>query len=123
MQGIRNRYAHATEDLSSVDDQWRDLDTIQRFSNAIGTTQSLLDRVAQLKTGLLKTGYTASLSRHPLDSMGRKYECVTPKSELFRKLNFYIILPIRNLQLLCFLHFALLEYRRYIMGSVTNDYD
>ena len=26
MQGIRNRYAHATEDLSSVDNQWRDLD-------------------------------------------------------------------------------------------------
>jgi len=55
MQGIRNRYAHATEDLSSVDDQWRDLDTIQRFSGAIGIAPALLDRIAKLKTGLLRT--------------------------------------------------------------------
>lgn len=54
MQGIRNRYAHATEDLCPVDDQWRDLDTIQRFSKAIGASAALLDRVAKLKTSLLQ---------------------------------------------------------------------
>jgi len=54
MQGIRNRYAHTTEDLPSVDDQWRDLDTIQRFSRAIGVNSTLLEQVAKLKTGLLQ---------------------------------------------------------------------
>jgi len=65
MQGIRNRYAHATEDLSSVDDQWRDLDTIQRFSGAIGATPALLDRVAKLKTGLLQTGLSPTPQSPP----------------------------------------------------------
>lgn len=56
MQGIRNRCAHTTEDLSSIDDQWRDLDTIQRFSGAIGADPNLLGRVSKLKVGLLQTG-------------------------------------------------------------------
>jgi superfamily II DNA or RNA helicase len=55
MQGIRNKYAHPSGETLSVDDQWRDLDTIQRFSAAIGAQKELLDTIGNLKTSLIQS--------------------------------------------------------------------
>ena len=54
MQGIRNRYAHASAEPAPIDDQWRDLDTAQRFAASINAPQNLLDTIANLKTTLLQ---------------------------------------------------------------------
>ena len=55
MQGIRNKYAHPSGEALPVDDQWRDLDTIQRFSAAIGAQKDLLDTIANLKASLIQS--------------------------------------------------------------------
>jgi ATP-dependent helicase HepA len=55
MQGIRNKYAHPSGEQLPIDDQWRDLDTIQRFSAAIGAQKEMLDRVGNLKASLLQS--------------------------------------------------------------------
>ena len=53
MQTIRNRWAHSGTEGFSVDDIYRDLDTLQRFASTINADESLLREVRAAKTGLL----------------------------------------------------------------------
>jgi hypothetical protein len=54
MQDIRNRDAHPSDETSVMDDYWRDLDTMQRFARAIGTSKEVLEKFHELKTSLLR---------------------------------------------------------------------
>ena len=53
MQTVRNRWAHATTEGLPVEDVYRDLDTLQRFSAIIGADDILLQEVRATKTALL----------------------------------------------------------------------
>jgi superfamily II DNA or RNA helicase len=53
MQTIRNRWAHATTEGFPVEDVYRDLDTLQRFSAVIEADDILLQEVRAAKTALL----------------------------------------------------------------------
>lgn len=55
MQTIRNRWAHATAEGFTLDDVYRDLDTLQRFAVVIGADEPLLQEVRAAKTALLAT--------------------------------------------------------------------
>ncbi len=53
MQTIRNRWAHATLEGFSVDDLYRDLDTLQRFSTMIEAGEEFVQIVKELKRSLV----------------------------------------------------------------------
>jgi ATP-dependent helicase HepA len=53
MQTVRNRWAHAGTQGFSVEDIYRDLDTLQRFSKVIDADEDLLQEVHATKTSLL----------------------------------------------------------------------
>ncbi|MFH1975012.1 MAG: helicase-related protein [Pseudomonadota bacterium] len=53
MQTVRNRWAHATTEGFPLEDVYRDLDTLQRFSAVIGADDILLQEVRASKTALL----------------------------------------------------------------------
>jgi ATP-dependent helicase HepA len=55
MQTIRNRWAHAGTEGFPIEDVYRDLDTLQRFSTVIGADDILLQEVRATKTALLAT--------------------------------------------------------------------
>lgn len=59
MQGIRNKYAHESGEPATVEDQWRDLDTAQRFAASIGANHNLLNTIAILKKRLFQPKYSA----------------------------------------------------------------
>ena len=53
MQTVRNRWAHATTEGFPLEDIYRDLDTLQRFSTVIGADDILLQEVRATKMALL----------------------------------------------------------------------
>jgi len=53
MQTVRNRWAHAATEGFPLEDVYRDLDTLQRFSAVIGADDILLQEVRASKTALL----------------------------------------------------------------------
>ncbi|MDA3808484.1 MAG: Swt1 family HEPN domain-containing protein [Thiomicrorhabdus sp.] len=53
MLTIRNRWAHADTEGFSVEDAYRDLDTLQRFSSLIKTDANFLQEIRIAKTNLL----------------------------------------------------------------------
>ncbi len=53
MPMVRNRWAHATPEGVSVDDCYRDLDTLQRFASAIDAKEALLQEIGTAKSSLL----------------------------------------------------------------------
>lgn len=53
MQTVRNRWAHVATDGFPVDDVYRDLDTLQRFSVVIEADDTILQEVRATKTALL----------------------------------------------------------------------
>ena len=55
MQTVRNRWAHATTAGQSLDDIYRDLDTLQRFSVVIGADEKLIQKLRTTKSTLLAT--------------------------------------------------------------------
>ena len=55
MQTVRNRWAHATTEGQSLDDIYRDLDTLQRFSVVIGADEKLIQELRSTKSTLLAT--------------------------------------------------------------------
>jgi superfamily II DNA or RNA helicase len=60
MQTVRNRWAHATTEGFPIDDVYRDLDTLQRFSTVIGADDILIQEVRDTKTALLAKGMRSS---------------------------------------------------------------
>lgn len=55
MQTVRNRWAHATTEVQSLDDIYRDLDTLQRFSVVIEADEKLIQELRSTKSTLLAT--------------------------------------------------------------------
>lgn len=53
MQTIRNRWAHESTEGISIDDEYRDLDTLQRFAVTIGADETFIQEVSSWKTSLL----------------------------------------------------------------------
>jgi ATP-dependent helicase HepA len=53
MQTIRNRWAHATAEEFSLDDVYRDMDTLQRFAVVIGADETLVQKIRSSKTALI----------------------------------------------------------------------
>jgi len=53
MQTVRNRWAHAGTEGFSVEDVYRDLDTLQRFASVIEADENLLQEVRARKASLL----------------------------------------------------------------------
>ncbi|NWH05626.1 DEAD/DEAH box helicase [Desulfobacter latus] len=53
MQTVRNRWAHADSKGVSVDDTYRDVDTLQRFAVVIGTEETLIRDLQETKTSLI----------------------------------------------------------------------
>jgi len=53
MQTVRNRWAHANTEGFPVDDIYRDLDTLQRFSVVIGADENLIQDLRETKAALL----------------------------------------------------------------------
>lgn len=49
-RSVRDRWAHASVEVFSNDDIYRDLDTIQRFALIINAKDSLIEEIRQLKT-------------------------------------------------------------------------
>ena len=53
MQTVRNRWAHAGSEGFPVDNVYRDLDTLQRFTTVIEADEALLQEIRSTKTSLL----------------------------------------------------------------------
>jgi ATP-dependent helicase HepA len=53
MQTVRNRWAHAPTEGFSVEDVYRDLDTLQRFAKVIEADENLIQEVRAAKTALV----------------------------------------------------------------------
>ncbi len=53
MQSIRNRWAHVATDGFSMDDVYRDLDTLQRFANTIGADKKFIEKIRLTKRAVL----------------------------------------------------------------------
>ena len=53
MQTVRNRWAHTDSKGVSVDDIYRDVDTLQRFAVVIGTEETLIWDLQETKSALL----------------------------------------------------------------------
>lgn len=53
MQTIRNRWAHASTGGFSIDDIYRDVDTVQRFAIVIGADDKFIRKLRETKTSLL----------------------------------------------------------------------
>jgi len=54
MQNLRNRWSHPSSEGISVDDEYRDLDTIQRFATAIGADDNFLQEIRTAKNLVAK---------------------------------------------------------------------
>ena len=54
LQQVRNRWAHHTGSDGTFDDQFRDLDTLERFLGAIGGDAALIEEVRSEKTAALR---------------------------------------------------------------------
>ena len=72
MQTVRNRWAHADSEGFSIDDIYRDIDTIQRFAVVIGSDEKLIKDLQETKVDLLveetqsqPAGVTDTLSASP----------------------------------------------------------
>ena len=73
MQTVRNHWAHADAKVFSVEDTYRDLDTLQRFAVVIGADDGLIQELRKTKADLLaaeaqpqlvKDAETPSASQH-----------------------------------------------------------
>ncbi len=64
MQTIRNRWAHAGSEEFSLDDEYRDLDTLQRFATVIEAEDVFIQEISTVKTSLLEKRMT-SISKPP----------------------------------------------------------
>ena len=69
MQTIRNRWAHSTTEGFPVEDVYRDLDTLQRFSAVIGADDILLQEVRATKTALLAREMRSSGQGEAIDPL------------------------------------------------------
>ncbi|HUU44803.1 MAG TPA: Swt1 family HEPN domain-containing protein, partial [Acidobacteriota bacterium] len=69
MQTVRNRWAHATMEGFPVEDVYRDLDTLQRFSAVIGADDILLQEVRAAKTALLAKEMRSSGQGEAIDPL------------------------------------------------------
>jgi len=65
MRTVRNRWAHVSEEGFSVDDVYRDLDTLQRFAAVIEAEEAFIQEIRAAKTSLLE-GDLASISEAPI---------------------------------------------------------
>lgn len=72
MQTIRNRWAHAIPEGFSVDDLYRDFDTVQRFSAIIGATEDFLQTVKDLKRSLVSNEGPNSPAPESIDIQTRQ---------------------------------------------------
>jgi len=59
MQTVRNRWAHAGSEGFPVDDVYRDLDTLQRFSGVIEADEALLQEIRATKASVLAKDMSA----------------------------------------------------------------
>lgn len=69
MQTVRNRWAHATTEGFPLEDVYRDLDTLQRFSAVIGADDILLQEVRAAKTALLAREMQSSGQGEAIDPL------------------------------------------------------
>jgi ATP-dependent helicase HepA len=53
MQSIRNRWAHTDRQGVNTDDEYRDLDTLQRFLVIIGASPTIIDELKELKISVI----------------------------------------------------------------------
>jgi len=60
MQTVRNRWAHSSPRGLSIDDIYRDLDTLQRFATVIEADDDLLVRIHDAKASLLSSSMSPS---------------------------------------------------------------
>jgi len=79
MQTIRNRWAHAGSEPFSVDDIYRDLDTLQRFAAMIQADESLLEEIRAEKNALIITAI--NISGNVSDSKIQKDELLERASQ------------------------------------------
>ena len=59
MQTIRNRWAHAGSEEFSLDDVYRDMDTLQRFATVIEAEDAFIQEISTAKTALLERRLTS----------------------------------------------------------------
>lgn len=85
MQHIRNKYAHTAGNPPEAEDMYRDLDTLQRFLNAINASSALIESVKARKMGCIGNGTPALQSpakaEEPSLQERPKTEPVKPSSE------------------------------------------
>ena len=75
MQTVRNRWAHVTTEGFPLEDVYRDLDTLQRFSVVIGVDDILLQEMRDTKTSILANKMQSSgpgEAIDPLTALGTK---------------------------------------------------
>lgn len=58
MQSVRNRWAHLSADGVDADDEYRDLDTLQRFVELIGGSQAFVSEIQVHKRQSISAAYT-----------------------------------------------------------------
>ena len=63
MQTVRNRWAHTDTEGFSIDDIYRDLDTLQRFAVVIGASEELIQDLRETKTALLTAESSSPFSK------------------------------------------------------------
>jgi len=69
MQTVRNRWAHVTTEGFPLEDVYRDLDTLQRFSAVIEVDDILLPEVRAIKTALLAKEMRSSGQGEAIDPL------------------------------------------------------
>ncbi len=68
MHTVRNRWAHATTEGVTLEDTYRDLDTVQRFCAVIGADDALLQEIRSSKKALLDKEMESSAKGEPIAS-------------------------------------------------------
>lgn len=68
MQTVRNRWAHISSEGISVEDIYRDLDTLQRFGKAIQSEQSFIEEIRLAKISLVGANPSSSNETHSQSS-------------------------------------------------------
>jgi ERCC4-related helicase len=80
MQTIRNRWAHTSSEGLSLEDMYRDLDTLQRFANIVRAEEKYLQEIRSAKLSLLSRQSSATIGI-PVDNSGTVEETLAPATE------------------------------------------
>jgi SNF2 family DNA or RNA helicase len=81
MRSIRNRWMHSSAEEFPLDDQYRDLDTIQRFAGVIHADAALIQEIQAAKKALIAPETPSSPPNEPVSSQPSQQQSQEPETE------------------------------------------